>query len=86
MFRRKEGKKYRLQIDFDEEAYKELVDLQSYLNSPSKSGVIRCGIGTLRWAVNTLKAGGKILTEKTNPDGSKECRETVFHYVRIPRS
>lgn len=29
-------KKYRLQIDFSEEAYQELHDLQNYINSPSK--------------------------------------------------
>jgi hypothetical protein len=34
-------KKCRLQIDFTEEAYKELEDLQSCLDAPSKSEVIQ---------------------------------------------
>lgn len=57
-------KKYRLQIDFSEEVYKELESLQGQLNIPSKSEVIRDALGILRWAVDGIRDGNRILVEK----------------------
>lgn len=70
-------KKYRLQIDFSEDAYKELETLQNQLNAPSKSEVIRDALGVLRWATEEVLPGHRILVEK--PEGT---REVVFHFIK----
>jgi len=67
----------RLQIDFSERAYKELVDLQKELDAPSKSEVIRNALGLLRWFVDEVKAGHQLVVER--PDGT--AREIVFHFL-----
>lgn len=80
--RKKEGggKKYRFQIDFSEEAYEELQGLQNYLNTPSKPEVIRDALGVLRWAVDEIWEGNRILVEKKGG----EVKEIVFHFIKKP--
>jgi hypothetical protein len=73
-------KKYRLQIDFSEKAYRELSDLQERLDAQSKSEVIRNALGVLRWVVEESAMGHKILVEK--PEGT---REIIFHFVERSR-
>ena len=73
-------KKYRLQIDFSEKAYRELNDLQERLDAQSKSEVIRNALGVLRWVVEESTSGHRILVEK--PEGT---REIVFHFVERPK-
>jgi len=73
-------KKYRLQIDFSERAYKDLESLQEQLDSNSKSEVIRNALGVLRWVVEETKKGHRILVEK--PEGP---REIVFHFIEQVR-
>jgi metal-responsive CopG/Arc/MetJ family transcriptional regulator len=69
-------KKYRLQIDFSEKAYRELNELQERLDAQSKSEVIRNALGVLRWVIEESMNGHRILVEK--PEGT---REIVFHFV-----
>ncbi len=69
-------KKYRLQIDFSEKAYKELEELQERLGATSKSEVMRNALGILRWVVEEVSEGHRILVEK--PQGT---REIVFHFI-----
>jgi hypothetical protein len=76
-------KKYRLQTDFSEEAYRELEDLQNQLDAPSKSEVIRDALGVLRWAVDELNSGNRILVEKQTPTGT-DVREILFHFIKRP--
>lgn len=73
-------KKYRLQIDFSQKAYRELNDLQERLDAQSKSEIIRNALGVLRWIVEESTSGHKILVEK--PGGT---REIVFHFVGRPK-
>lgn len=68
--------KKRLQLDFSENAYKELEDLQGRLNATSKSEVIRDALGVLRWLADEVNADHRILVEK--PEGT---REVVFHFL-----
>ena len=69
-------KKYRLQIDFSEKAYKELESIQERLDATSKSEVIRNALGVLRWIIDESDRGNRILVEK--PDGP---REIMFHFL-----
>lgn len=76
-------KKYRLQIDFSEEAYGELESLQNGLNAPSKSEVIRDALGVLRWVADEIHEGHRILVQKNTPTGN-EVKEIVFHFIKRP--
>lgn len=69
-------KKYRLQIDFSEKAYKELESIQQRLDASSKSEVIRTALGVLRWITEESDNGHRILVEK--PEGP---REIFFHFL-----
>ena len=73
--------KRRLQIDFSEEAYKELVALEERIGSPSKSEVIRDALGALRWVADEIREGNRILVEKKE---GKEIKEIVFHFIKKP--
>jgi len=73
--------KKRLQLEFSEHAYKELEELQSRLNAPSKSEVIRDALGVLRWLAEEIDQSHRILVEK--PEGT---REVVFHFLTRPPS
>jgi hypothetical protein len=79
-------KKYRLQIDFSKEAYRELESLQNLLDAPSKSEVIRDALGVLRWVADEMTDGSRsrILVEKNTPTGN-EIKEIVFHFIKRPR-
>lgn len=75
-------KKYRLQIDFNETAYRELEQLQRRLDAPSKSEIIRDALGVLKWAADEIESGNRILVEKS--DGEGEVKEIVFHFLKRP--
>jgi hypothetical protein len=72
--------KYRVQLDFSEEAFNELNDLQKKLNATSRAEVVRNALGVLRWVTNHLSAGNKIVVEKKN--GEKSDVEFPFLLVR----
>ena len=73
-------KKYRLQIDFSEKAYKELESIQERLDAGSKSEVMRNALGVLRWIIDESDRGNRILVEKS--DGP---REIMFHFLERAR-
>ena len=73
-------KKYRLQIEFSEDAYMELKDLSRFVDKQSISEVLRCAIGCLRFIVNKLRDGNIILTENKE---KKEHRKILFDFLKI---
>jgi metal-responsive CopG/Arc/MetJ family transcriptional regulator len=72
----KKEDKYRVQLDFSEEALHELNDLQKKLHASSRAEVVRNALGVLRWVTNHLNAGDKIIVEKAN--GTKSDVEFPF--------
>ena len=74
----------RLQIDFTEQAYRELEALQKHLDAKSKSEVIRDALGVLNWLTDeVLEKQHLILVEK--PEAGV-TREVVFHFLERVRS
>jgi hypothetical protein len=67
----------RLQIDFSERAYDELEELQSRLEAPSKSEVIRTSLGLLRWLLDEADADNRLMLQQS--DGSTE--RVVFPFL-----
>lgn len=59
-----EEKRIRVQMDFDQQGFDELETLKSDLRAGSRADTVRYGLGLLRWAVDQLRSGGKILVEK----------------------
>lgn len=57
-------KKIRVQLDFDEQGFGELEALKADLRAGSRADTVRYGLGLLRWAVDQLKDGARILVEK----------------------
>lgn len=55
---------YRVQLDFSEEAYQEMLLLQEKLDAVTCAEVIRNALGVLRWVVNHISEGDKIKVEK----------------------
>jgi hypothetical protein len=49
-----EGRKYRVQLDFPEEAFKELNALQERLGASSRAEVVRSALALLRWSCDKL--------------------------------
>ena len=70
-------KKYRLQIDFSEEAYAELEELQRRIGG-SKSDVIRNSLGWFKWTADEISQGNRVLIEKHQKGGKEEIKEIVF--------
>jgi hypothetical protein len=75
------GQKFRLQIDFSEEAFRELENLQSQLDASSKSEVIRDALGSLKWAVDAIRSECRILVEDPK---TGRIKEIVFHFGQSP--
>jgi hypothetical protein len=57
-------KKYRVQLDFDQQGLDELEALKSELRAGSRADTVRYGLGLLRWAADQLQDGAKILVER----------------------
>lgn len=74
-------KKLRLQIDFGEEGYRELEELQKQLGAPSKSEVVRDALGVLRWVASEVRnKDTQILVKRKG----EEPKEVVFHFIKQP--
>ena len=58
------SKKYRVQLDFDQQGLDELESLKADLRAGSRADTVRYGLGLLRWAVDQLTGGARILVEK----------------------
>jgi hypothetical protein len=72
--------KYRVQLDFSEEAFQELNALQKKLQASSRAEVVRNALGVLRWVTKHLIAGDTIVIEKA--DGTKSDVEFPFLLVK----
>lgn len=72
-------KKYRVQLDFSEEAFQELINLQKQLHAASRAEVIRNALGILRWVTRHLKDGNRIIVERKD---SKQV-EVDFPFLLI---
>jgi hypothetical protein len=72
----KKEDKYRVQLDFCEEAFHELNGLQKKIHASSRAEVVRNALGVLRWVTNHLIAGNKIVVEKA--DGTRSDVEFPF--------
>jgi metal-responsive CopG/Arc/MetJ family transcriptional regulator len=69
--------KHRLQLDFTEEALKELDNLKDFSGLPNRAEVIRQALRLLQWTIEeTQDNGAKILLEK---DGKQ--REVFFPFL-----
>ena len=71
--------KYRVQLDFTEEAFAELAALQEKLNASSRAEVVRNSLGILKWVTNNLAEGNKIFVERK--DGTRA--EVEFPFLLI---
>jgi len=56
--------KYRIQLDFTPEAFRELEKLKTELGVSSRAETVRYGMRVLRWAINTLQSGGQIFVSR----------------------
>mgnify|MGYP001576768081 CR=1 FL=1 len=74
--------KIRVQIDFSEEAYAALCDIQRMSGYSTKAETIRCALGTLKWAAEEIRAGNRIFVEKNTEDGKKKMAEVIFHFIK----
>jgi hypothetical protein len=72
--------KYRVQLNFSEEAFQELNALQKTLGASSRAEVVRNALGVLRWVTSHLIAGDKMVIEKA--DGTKSDVEFPFLLVK----
>ena len=75
-----DGKYRRVQLDFSEEAFNDLNELQKKLNASSRAEVIRNALGILRWATNHLLKGNKIKVERKD---ERELVEVEFPFLLI---
>ena len=71
-------KKYRIQLDFSEDAFRELEKLVSTLGAPSHAEVIRNALGVFRWVTEHLIEGDKILVQQKN----SRPTEVEFPFLR----
>lgn len=56
-------RKYRVQLDFDEQGFRELEELKTEVRAGSRADTIRYGLGLLQWAARQLKDGSRVLVE-----------------------
>ncbi len=71
------GKYRRVQLDFSEEAFAELEEMQKQVHAASRAEVLRLGLGLLRWLQGHIDEGHKIKVEKE--DG--ELTEVEFAFL-----
>ena len=74
--RQADRKNVRVQLDFDPDAYEEVVDLKFALRLKTKADVIRYALRVLRWTVEQNNEGNKILV-----DAGDRQREVVFPFL-----
>ena len=71
-------RKYRVQLDFSDEAFRELNALQQRLGGPSRAEVVRNALTLLRWVCEKVgDEGYQIVARKEAVEGSR----TVEHIV-----
>jgi len=72
-------KKFRLQLDFTDEAIKELEELKKASRASNRAEVIRYALRVLDWVLEQRKEGNKILVERKE---SEEIREMAFPFLK----
>lgn len=60
--------KYRIQLDFTPEAFKELERLKADVEASSRADTVRYAMRVLRWVINALRRGDQIVIHKANGD------------------
>jgi hypothetical protein len=80
-------KKYRLQVDFDEEAYAALLLLVERTGMATKTGVIREALGVLQWLSTAIRSGQHICVRDRTAAGDDTLIEVQFPSLtqRMPR-
>jgi hypothetical protein len=71
-------KKYRLQMDFSEDAYAELLVLTERTGIATKAGVIREALGVLEWLSTVIRSGGSICVRDRTAAGDTTLIEVQF--------
>jgi hypothetical protein len=71
-------KKYRLQMDFSEDAYAELLLLTERTGIATKTGVIREALGVLQWLSTVLRKGQSICVRERTAAGDTTLIEVQF--------
>jgi hypothetical protein len=56
--------KYRIQLDFTPEAFRELERLKGDVGVSSRADTVRYGMRVLRWVINSLRSGGQIMVDR----------------------
>ena len=56
--------KYRVQLDFTPEAFRELEKLKAEVGASSRADTLRRAMRVLRWTINTLQDGAQILVRR----------------------
>jgi hypothetical protein len=80
-------KKYRLQMDFSEDAYADLLLLTERTGITTKAGVIREALGVLQWLSTVLRNGQNICVRERTAAGDTTLIEVQFPSLtrRTPR-
>lgn len=81
MARNPGGQYRRVQLDFSEEAFNELEEMQKRLHASSRAEVLRLGLGLLRWLESHINEGHKIKVEKREG----ELTEVEFAFLTPSR-
>jgi hypothetical protein len=68
--------KYRVQLDFTPESFRELEDLREEVGASSRADTIRSAMRILRWAIDELKSGENIMVSKNG-----EIAQVVFPFL-----
>lgn len=69
--------KYRVQLDFTPEAFRELDRLKTDVEVSSRADTIRYAMRVLRWVINTLRSGDRIAIRRRNG----EIAEVQFPFL-----
>jgi hypothetical protein len=80
-------KKYRLQMDFSEDAYADLLLLTERTGITTKTGVIREALGVLQWLSTVIRNGQSICVRERTAAGDTTLIEVQFPCLtrRAPR-
>ena len=73
--------KYRLQLDFNDVALKEIDKLRAATALPSRAELIRQALRFLQWTLDETRKGSTLLIEKNG-----KLREVIFPFWTIPSS
>jgi hypothetical protein len=76
-------KKYRVQLDFDQQGFDELEALKKELRASSRADTIRDALAMLQWTAKQLRNGGRILVEEKDGQVSNVFFPFLTQYSRM---